>query len=71
MENKDREILFKILKHSEHAIEYTSKYNDRSSFEADEMCVEATVFNLMQIGELAKSWSASAGIHITNTRNHY
>lgn len=55
MENKDREILLKILKHSEHAIEYTSKYKDRSSFEADEMCVEATVFNLMQIGELAKS----------------
>lgn len=55
MENRDREILLKILKHAEHAAEYVSKFEDRSCFEADEMCVEATVFNLMQIGELAKA----------------
>ncbi len=55
MENKDKEILLKILKHAEHAISYSSKYDDLASFEADEMCVEATVFNLMQIGELAKA----------------
>lgn len=55
MENRDREILLKILTHSEHAVAYASKYKNRDSFESDEMCVEATVFNLMQIGELAKS----------------
>ena len=55
MENKDKEILLKILKHANHAIDYASKYSSRDSFEADDMCVEATVFNLMQIGELAKS----------------
>lgn len=56
MENKDKEILLKILKHAEHAISYASKHDNRESFESDEMCVEATVFNLMQIGELAKSF---------------
>lgn len=55
MENRDKEILLKILNHAEHAIMYASKHKDRDSFESDEMCVEATVFNLMQIGELAKS----------------
>lgn len=54
MENKDKEVLLKILKHAEHAIKYTTQYKDCKSFESDEMCVEATVFNLMQIGELAK-----------------
>ncbi len=61
MENKDREVLLKILKHAEHAIDYTSKYEDFNSFQSDDMCVEATVFNLMQIGELAKS-SLSDGL---------
>lgn len=55
MENRDKEILLKILKHAEHAVSYASKYKKRDSFESDEMCVEATVFNLMQIGELTKS----------------
>lgn len=55
MESKDKEILLKIMKHAEHAIEYTSKYSSRKDFEKDDMCVEATVFNLMQIGELAKA----------------
>ncbi len=55
MENKDREVLLKILKHAQHAIEYTSQYKDCSEFQENEMCVEATVFNLMQIGELSKS----------------
>ena len=54
MENRDKEILQKILGHAEHAIEYASKYKDCKEFQADQMCVEATVFNLMQIGELAK-----------------
>ena len=55
MDNRDKEILLKILKHAEHAVGYASKHADRDSFESDEMCVEATVFNFMQIGELAKT----------------
>ncbi|MBQ9567819.1 MAG: DUF86 domain-containing protein [Lachnospiraceae bacterium] len=54
MENKDKEVLLKILRHAEHAIEYASKHEDCGKFQSDDMCVEATVFNLMQIGELAK-----------------
>ena len=49
------QILLKILKHIHHAVNHCSKYTKREDFEADDMCVEATVFNLMQIGELAKS----------------
>ena len=55
MENSDREVLLKILKHADHAIAYAGKYDSCEAFETDEMCVEATVFNIMQIGELAKS----------------
>ena len=55
MEMKDKEVLKKILLHIQHAIKYSSKYKNLKDFEADDMCVEATVFNLMQIGELAKS----------------
>ncbi len=55
MDNKDREILMRILKHADHAIKYASGHQTMESFEADDMCVEATVFNLMQIGELAKT----------------
>ena len=55
MEGKDREVLQKILKHIHRIKEYTDKYSNLVGFEADNMCVEATVFNLMQIGELAKT----------------
>ena len=54
MDNKDREILLKIIKHCQNVINYTSAYSDMTEFEENSMCVEATVFNLMQIGELAK-----------------
>jgi len=54
MDKKDREVLLKIEKHIRHAIDYTVKYDSLNAFEQDEMCVEATVFNLMQIGELTK-----------------
>ena len=54
MDNKDREILLKINRHAQSAMNYTSKYSSEEEFEKDSMCVEATVFNLMQIGELAK-----------------
>lgn len=55
MGNSDREVLLKILRHADHAISYAGKYDSCEAFENDEMCVEATVFNIMQIGELAKS----------------
>jgi len=55
MESSDKEVLLNILKHVNHAIKYTEKYDDIAAFEADDMCVEATVFNLMQIGELTKT----------------
>lgn len=55
MDNKDKEVLLKILKHAQSALSYTAKYEKREDFEADSMCLEATVFNLMQIGELAKT----------------
>ncbi len=55
MENKDKEVLLKILKHAEHAMSYAAAFESRESFEAEDMRVEATVFNLMQIGELAKA----------------
>ncbi|MBQ9031305.1 MAG: DUF86 domain-containing protein [Parasporobacterium sp.] len=54
MDNKDKEILLKIIKHCKRVMEYTGSYNDMIHFEENPMCVEATVFNLMQIGELAK-----------------
>ncbi len=55
MNTKDKEILRKILKHVRHAVKYGIRYDTREEFESDDMCVEATVFNLMQIGELAKT----------------
>ena len=54
MDSKDREILLKILKHIHHAIDHCKKYTVQEEFEADDMCVEETVFNMMQIGELSK-----------------
>ena len=55
MNAKDKEVLLKILKHVCHAVNYSMRYDTREEFESDDMCVEATVFNLMQIGELAKT----------------
>ena len=55
MDNKDREILKKLLKHTRHAIAYAEPFPDAAAFAADDLRVEATVFNLMQMGELAKT----------------
>lgn len=54
MNDKDREILLKIIAHCNKAIDYTAVYKELENFEKDSMCVEATVFNLMQIRELTK-----------------
>ena len=54
MKGKDDIVIQKILQHIKAVLKYTEKYVELSEFEADAMCVEACVFNLMQIGELAK-----------------
>ncbi len=55
MNDKDRIVLKKILAHVNSILKYCDKYSNLEEFEADSMCVEACVFNLMQIGELAKT----------------
>lgn len=55
MDNRDRQVLQKIAGHIEAVLHYCETYKALSDFEADPMCVEACVFNLMQIGELAKT----------------
>lgn len=55
MSSKDLAVLRKIEKHTSAIIEYCKDFHSRIEFENNSMCVEATVFNLMQIGELAKT----------------
>ena len=54
MVEKDRKVLDKIIKHITSILNYCKDCNTVSEFEDDSMRVEACVFNLMQIGELAK-----------------
>lgn len=55
MDNKDRRVLQKLLAHTEAILRYCRDCQTLADFEADPMRVEATVFNLMQIGELSKA----------------
>ena len=55
MVDKDRKVLDKILKHITSILDYCKDCQTVSDFEADSMRIEACVFNLMQIGELAKT----------------
>lgn len=55
MDSKDRRVLEKILGHIEAVMKYCRGCASLQEFQSDSMLVEATVFNLMQIGELAKS----------------
>lgn len=55
MNNKDKIVLEKIVKHIDVVIKYCADCNSLEEFEKDSMRVEACVFNLMQIGELAKT----------------
>ncbi len=55
MDDKDRRVLRKLQEHTETVLRYCKGCASLTEFEADSMRVEATVFNLMQIGELAKS----------------
>ena len=55
MDSKDIRVLQKLQKHTQAIMRYCADYRTLEQFEKDSMCVEATVFNLMQIGELAKT----------------
>ena len=54
MNEKDRQVLLKIEQHIAAVLSYCKGTQDLQEFQANSMCVEACVFNLMQIGELAK-----------------
>ena len=64
----------KLLSHVRTILEYTAKCDSLEDFQGNRMLVEATVFNLMQIGELAKfslSDEAKAGIPSVPWRQIY
>ena len=66
---KDRQILEKILRRIESVMKYTHRYETLEEFKADKMCVEACVFNLLQIGELAMvGLSEEAKDHISTVQ---
>lgn len=52
MKNKDRIILIKILNYIKELYQFTDGY-DNIKFSADRKTINACVFNLSQIGELA------------------
>lgn len=54
MDNRDRQVLEKIYNHIVSVLHYCEGCKDLGAFQTDSMRVEACVFNLMQIGELAK-----------------
>ena len=55
MDEKNAAVLRKILRHIDSVLRYCAPCKSRQDFEREPMRVEATVFNLMQIGELAKN----------------
>ena len=54
MDNRDKQVLQKINDHIAAVFTYCKDCETLDDFQADKMRVEACVFNLMQIGELAK-----------------
>lgn len=54
MDNKDCRVLQKLQAHAEAILRYCQDCRSLAKFESGSMRVEATVFNLMQIGELSK-----------------
>ena len=52
MNNKDQIVLRKIQGHIESILRYCEGIQSFQEFQSNSMRVEATVFNLMQIGEL-------------------
>ncbi len=55
MVNKDHVVLKKIYSHINAVLKYCADCNELDDFEGNSMLSEACVFNLMQIGELAKT----------------
>lgn len=55
MGENDKQILDKIYKHIQSVLKYCENCHSLNDFQLNKMMVEACVFNLMQIGELAKS----------------
>lgn len=55
MDSKDRKVLEKLVKHIDSTLKYCEQCQSLSDFQQDDMRIEACVFNLMQIGELAKT----------------
>lgn len=55
MDKRDLKVLEKIEKHISATMDYCKDCNSVEEFESSSMRVEACVFNLMQIGELAKT----------------
>lgn len=55
MDNHDNQVLEKIYKHIQSILKYCENCHSLNEFQLNSMMVEACVFNLMQIGELAKS----------------
>jgi len=60
MDSKDRRVLQKLQTHTESILRYCQNCHTLAEFESDIMRVEATVFNLMQIGELSKTSLSNA-----------
>ncbi len=54
MDEKNKAVLKKLLQHTRSILVYCQDCKTREEFEENPMRVEATVFNLMQIGELAR-----------------
>ena len=55
MDSRDIKVLQKLQAHTEAILRYCQDCQSVSDFEIEPMRVEATVFNLMQIGELSKA----------------
>ena len=55
MDNKDRQCLTKIYNHITSILTYCKNCLNYKDFQNNPMRLEACVFNLMQIGELAKT----------------
>ena len=54
MSGKDRQVIEKIIKHIERILKYSHGFESLEDFQKDNLSVDGCVFNLMQIGELAK-----------------
>lgn len=54
MDSKDRKVLLKILEHANSIVDETSQIHTAEEFQANNDQTKAALFDLLQIGELAK-----------------